>query len=262
MASIDANKEAWDQLYDWSSGGTEWSKAWGGTDMQWFGTILPRIRRFIPCDTILEIAPGYGRWTRFLKDYCRRLIVVDLSENCIRACRERFAAFSHIEYHVNDGRSLDMINDASLDFVFSFDSLVHAEDTAIDAYLAELSRTLKPDGGAFIHHSNLGEYPRYRKIKKKSKLRRVLSALGVMEKKVHWRSFSMTAARMETLARQNGLNCIAQEIITWSTKRAQIDCLSTIVRKDGPWNRENRVHRNPDFMKEAEYLRKLSRLYG
>lgn len=262
MASIDANKEAWDRLYDWSCRGEEWSKAWGGAEMQWFGTLVPRIRRFIPCDTILEIAPGYGRWTRFLKDWCRRLILVDLSETCIQACRDRFAACSHIDYHVNNGESLEMVGDGRLDFMFSFDSLVHAEEAVIDAYLAELSRTLKPAGAAFIHHSNLGEYPHYRKIKKKSKLRRVLNVLGLMEKKVHWRSFSMTAERMETLADRNGLRCIAQEIIAWSTKRAQIDCLSTIALKGGPWDRENRVIRNPAFMKEAEYLRNLGRLYG
>ena len=32
-------------------------------DSQWFGLIFPRIHAFLPTGTILEIAPGFGRWT-------------------------------------------------------------------------------------------------------------------------------------------------------------------------------------------------------
>ena len=51
-----------------------------------------------------------------------------------------------------------MVADRSVDFAFSFDSLVHADAEVLDAYAAELARTLAPDGVAFIHHSNLGAY--------------------------------------------------------------------------------------------------------
>src|SRR4030095_8370524 len=47
------------------SRGEEWSSAWGGSEAQWLGAIFLRIRAFIPTDTILEIAPGFGRWTNF-----------------------------------------------------------------------------------------------------------------------------------------------------------------------------------------------------
>ena len=90
--------------------------------MQWYGSILPRISAFVPADTILEIAPGYGRWTAFLKDLCKRMIIVDLSEKCIDRCRQRFENLSHISYFVNDGKSLEMVVDGSVDFIFSFDS--------------------------------------------------------------------------------------------------------------------------------------------
>jgi hypothetical protein len=45
-----------------------------------------------------------------------------------------------------------------VDFVFTFDSLVHAEINDIEAYLSELSRKLSQDGVAFVHHSNLAEH--------------------------------------------------------------------------------------------------------
>src|SRR2546423_15457372 len=78
--------------YDWKDAGEEWSAPWGTSAAQWEHAILPRISDCIPTDTILEIAPGYGRWTQYLKDYCRELSIVDRIDECIKACQERFAA--------------------------------------------------------------------------------------------------------------------------------------------------------------------------
>src|SRR5438105_36799 len=63
--------------YDWKQAGEEWSEPWGTSDAQWNGTIFPRIRDWLPTGTILEIAPGFGRWTHFLKDYGDELWAVD-----------------------------------------------------------------------------------------------------------------------------------------------------------------------------------------
>lgn len=49
--------------YDWKDSGEEWSAPWGNSAAQWFGTILPRTSQCLPAGTILEIAPGFGRWT-------------------------------------------------------------------------------------------------------------------------------------------------------------------------------------------------------
>ena len=95
--------------YDWKETGEEWSAPWGSSAAQWAGTILPRIRDFLPTGAILEIAPGFGRWTHYLKDYCQDLWIVDRSSECIEACRQRFAADSHVRCYLNDGRSLSMI---------------------------------------------------------------------------------------------------------------------------------------------------------
>ena len=80
----------------------------------------------LPARQVLEIAPDHGRISRFLAPLSRRLVLVDLAPNCIAACRQRFAHLRHLEYHVNDGRSLPMVAAASIDAVVSFDSLVHA----------------------------------------------------------------------------------------------------------------------------------------
>ena len=229
--------------------------------MQWYGTILPRIHRFVPTGNILEIACGYGRWTQFLRNLCQNLVVVDLSEECIQACRQRFSESSNIEYHLNDGKSLQMISDASIDFVFSFDSLVHADKEVLDAYISQLPRILKDQGAMFIHHSNLGEYySAYSRIRRIPKLEGLLRRFGILEQH-HWRDFTVSAKVVEQLAERHRLMCISQEVIHWKTKRVQIDCFSTIVKGGSLAAIKNRFFRNADFMQEAENLSKLSCLY-
>ncbi len=264
MPTTEENQSFWNADYNWEHRGDEWSEAWGGPQMQWHASILPRIQEFVPCGTILEIGPGYGRWTEFLKDVCDRLILVDISEECIDACKRRFAAAPHIDSHVNDGKSLDMIPDDSIDFVFSFDSLVHAEEDVIEAYLGQISRKLKKDGVGFVHHSNVGELERYYSlINRAPRGRRLLVRLGLVEAAPHWRAYSMTAGKFREHAARAGLQCVGQEIINWPTSSWRlIDCITTFTGSDASRRRPNRILRNGDFAREARNAARLSRLYG
>ena len=186
---------------------------WGGSSAQWLGMVLPRIGRFVPTGTILEIAPGFGRWTSFLRGYCERLIVVDLSEKCIRACQERFADDRHITYHVNDGSSLNMVESGSIDFVFSLDSLVHAEADVVERYVPEFARVLSSRGAGFIHHSNAGQYRRHFLAQGKLPhgVRRALFAARLLDRQ-QLRALSMTGARFEALCEAAGFCCVSQEV--------------------------------------------------
>ena len=262
MPTVEENKKVWDQTYDWHQAGDEWSKAWGGVYAQWYGVLLPRLYRFLPAQTMLEISPGYGRWSQFLVELCTSLIIVDISETCIKACRERFSNKAHISYHVNDGKSLGMIADNSVDFVFSFDSLVHVDDDIIEEYVYQISRKLTSNGVAFLHHSNLGDYKYQVVFSRIPKIRAFLRLLGLIEKKLHWRSTTMTAKKMEQFSEKNDLRCISQELINWGTKFALIDCFSTMVKKDSKWSRNHRSLKNRTFMKQAGYISNLSKLYN
>jgi ubiquinone/menaquinone biosynthesis C-methylase UbiE len=156
LPSISENHVRWTE-HSWRGEGEEWSP--GGTraggEMFWWRGLLPRLHTHLPASRVLEIGPGFGRWTSHLESYVDQLLLVDLTDRCIEHCRRRFSHRSHIEYWTNDGQSLDMVEDESLDFVFSFDSLVHAEAAVLRGYLAQLGRKLKPGGTGFIHHSNL-----------------------------------------------------------------------------------------------------------
>lgn len=263
MATIDENIKMWDKDWAWKQAGDEWSTGWGGTDMEWYFTIFPRIHSHVPVDTILEIAPGYGRWTQFLTKLCKKLILVDSSDRCIKACKERFKEYSHISYFVNDGKSLDMLADESVDFVFSFDSLVHAEEDVIESYLINLSKKMRQNSAGFIHHSNCGSYETYFSLVSRIKneiIKHYLAKVGIIEKDYHWRARSMTADKFRAFAEEAGLQCISQEIINWETKRL-IDSISIFTKKDPYKYEECKVIRNRNFTKEVKQIQYLSELY-
>jgi SAM-dependent methyltransferase len=246
--------------YDWKEAGEEWSAPWGSSDAQWTGTIFPRIRTFLPTGTILEIAPGFGRWTHYLKDYCEELWAVDKSSQCIEACRQRFAANSHVHCHLNDGRSLSMIPDASIDFVFSFDSFVHPNRDVIEAYLRELGTKMKIGGKGFIHLSNFGEYIDTPRERLPEALAKPLIKLRILDW-AHHRNPGMSADLFRALCAQHGLHCISQELVNWRGRRL-IDCLSLFVRSDSAPQEPTRIIRNPNFMREAARIRRAWRKRG
>jgi SAM-dependent methyltransferase len=261
MPDVDHNLEIWSREWDWSTEGDEWSAWWGDTHALWYGALLPRIHSYLPAGTILEIAPGYGRWTQFLKDACQQLVIVDLTERCIDHCRERFAGADNIKYHVNDGRSLEMVADGSIDFVFSFDSLVHAEADVIAGYLEQIARKLTPEGVGFIHHSNIGAYGALTKLARKVPARRLrgLVCRGALINLPAWRAESMTADLFAAQCDAAGLACIGQEKVNWEHGRYLIDCLSQFAARGSRWERPREVVNNPFFTDDA---RRMKRLYA
>jgi hypothetical protein len=181
MAKSDRNRTTPKTDYDWKEGGEEWSGPWGTSAAQWYGAIYSRMHGCLPADTILEIAPGFGRWTHYLKDHCQHLYIVDPTAKCIEACRQRFGDDSGLSYHINDGRSLAMIADCSIDFVFSFDSMVHVRRDILEGYLSQLTAKLKPDGLGFIHHSNLGQYAGSAVARAPKPVRKLLTKMKVLD---------------------------------------------------------------------------------
>lgn len=236
MASVEENREHW-RGYDWSHGGEEWSASWGGSETQWNGAILPRIAPFLPCLHGLEIASGHGRWSQHLRPFCRRLVLVDLVEDAVAACRRRFTGDRGVSCFQNDGRSLPMVAADSLDFAFSFDSLVHCELADLESYLCELARTLAPNGVGFLHHSNFAA---------------VLAATPGSYNHF-WRSETVSAEAFVEACGRAGLRCISQELVNWGGI-VGCDCFSTVTRPGSIWERELLRVENPYFMAEAESL--------
>jgi ubiquinone/menaquinone biosynthesis C-methylase UbiE len=264
MPSVEWNRTKWGATYAWPNEGDEWSAHWGATHALWSFVLFPRIGRFLPAETVLEIAPGFGRFTSYLKQYSERLIAVDINPKCIEACRQKFG--DEVEFHVNDGRSLGMIADNSVDFVFSFDSLVHVDAEDLDAYVSELGRKLKVGGHGFIHHSNLGAYARLTRFTKAVSRTIPSYRIGKWLRQTVliadcWRAENMTARRFVDLCQDHGLACTGQELVNWENHSPLIDCFSSFVRPAIRNKELPKVIANPNFMRQAEEIKQLSELY-
>lgn len=157
MPTLDWNLKVWDQAYSWDKDGDEWSQQaefcgvpydrWKDELRRTF--IVPYIR---PESTMLEIGPGHGRWSCMLPSKVSRLHVVDLSPACIEFCKKRLIEHKNVSYHVTDGRNVSMIDTASIDFVWSFDTFVHIEEPEVRSYAKDLKRAMKPQAMGVIHH--------------------------------------------------------------------------------------------------------------
>ncbi len=246
--NIKHNRTFWAK-YPWPQDGDEWSAAVGGSRAMWETIIRPRISSFIPAGSILEIAPGHGRCTQFLLEVCDRLTIVDLVPECINACRNRFGERAGLTYAVNDGSTLPMVGDRSIDFAFTWDSLVHVEHDTMRSYTRELSRVLKPGGYAFIHHSNLGAYA---------------DRIGEFnwDKDLHGRGKTMSAAAMRSDCAEFGLSCLAQELVPWGTTGLFIDAFSLLWRDPSANGAETTIEERPDWGIETKQARRIGRLYN
>lgn len=157
MPDLAWNRKVWDGAYTWPADGDEWSQQaefcgvpydrWKDELRRTF--IVPNVR---PESTALEIGPGHGRWSALLQPKVSTLHLVDLSSSCIEFCRKRLTSHVNVRYHVNDGRTLPMLEAASVDFVWSFDTFVHIEETEVRSYARELRRVMKPQSMGVIHH--------------------------------------------------------------------------------------------------------------
>ena len=138
----------------------------------------------------------------------------------------------HIEYHVNDGRSLDAIENNSVDFVFSMDSLVHADPTVMREYTLQLGRKLRDGGLGFIHHSNLGAYHHWLLAKSLIvKCCRGNCWLGNLLIHDCLSDRNMTAAQMRRFLEESKLECVSQETFPWGSSRRPIDAFTVFRNK-------------------------------
>jgi 2-polyprenyl-3-methyl-5-hydroxy-6-metoxy-1,4-benzoquinol methylase len=244
MPDLNWNQVTWNDQHGWEKGGDEWSAAWGGARAQWYGAIYPRIDSFLPASRILEIAPGHGRWTQFLLGQCDEYYGVDISDKCIDICRRRFAASSRVHFSQNDGLSLDMVPDDCIDFVFSYDSLVHVEEDVLRNYMWQLPQKLTKSGVAFLHHSNaLG------------------NAVDPQEVAATSRATSVSASLVKEMIEDNGGKTLIQEEINWGT-RTRIDCMTTFCREGAFAGHDYRLMENNDFMIEANLIRQFHSHYN
>ena len=156
--SADDHRRFWSG-YDWSTCGEEWNAS-----PEWKQALIDDVLdRWVPLGAAaLEIGPGAGRWTEALVARASRLVLVDVSEQALELCRERFDGAANVQYVLSSGSDLPGVPNASIDAVWSFDVLVHVAPCDQAAYLGEIACVLAPGGVAVLHHAdgrNRGQLP-------------------------------------------------------------------------------------------------------
>jgi len=235
----------------------------------------------LPAKLVVDIGCGRGRWDGYLRGFCDELVLVDVAESCVSFCKERFARDGAVRCFLGDGSSLDMVDDGTVGFAFSWNSLFHAEMPEIEGYVKSLSKKLAPDGAAFIHHSNFGHYRRslsafgerlLRSREQRSdgggmgrlasaywKANPLLIRLGL--EVGHGAATSVTAEGVLSCAEANRLCCISQERFNW-TWRKLTDCISVLAPKGSKWDGPMASSVNHGWVTSARLARVVGNLYG
>lgn len=101
--------------------------------------------------TLLEIGCGAGRHTGHLAERFKRVVALDVSDELLKTARENIKA-DNVEFVRGNGVNLDVIETASMGFVWSVIVFQHIPDPEIQyAYLREVGRVLRPGGWFLIH---------------------------------------------------------------------------------------------------------------
>jgi len=165
-----------------------------------------------------DLAAGHGRNSAKLRDVAGTVVIVDINDECLDACRRRFEGDPRFRYVKTDGATLAGVADASITLVYSFDSMVHFAPEVVRSYLRECRRVLVPGGHGFCHHSNYTGNPD-----------------GDFRASPHWRNH-MSRELFARYCGEAGLDVVRSDVIDWGQPPdfyAGLDCL-TVFRKPVP----------------------------
>lgn len=169
-----------------------------------------RMFRRLDLDNVIELAVGRGRHIRKYEQEANHIVLVDILQENIDFCRERFRNIKKIDYYCNNGYSLSQLQDDEYTALFTYDAMVHFEMMDIFTYLKDIHRVLKRGGMALFHHSNnVSDY--------KNTFVNTVGGRNYMSKDI-----------FAYLSYRAGFDVVEQQLIDWGEK--DLDCLS-LVRK-------------------------------
>ena len=185
---------------------------------QWLGLISPFLNPHADIDYghVLEIAVGHGRMTQLLLNTAGQVTGVDVLQENIDFCANRFKDNGRLRLIKTDGATLKEIADGSVSFMFCFDSMVHFDSDVVRSYIRESRRVLKPGGYFFTHHSNNTRSPE-----------------GDFKRTPHARNF-MSEPLFRHYAHKEGMDVAATKVIDWGSGDKHVpklDCLSLLRRR-------------------------------
>ncbi len=187
------------------------SKAEDGLGMFWaMDSVFYRMFAELDLSNVIELACGRGRHVTQYVNEADHIVLVDILQNNINFCKNRFSEYENISYYCNNGYNLKELSDDTYTSLFCYDAMVHFEMMDIYEYLQDIYRVLKKGGKALIHHSNSDDDYR-----------------ASFEFGKNGRSF-MSKNIFAYMAYRVGFKVISQEVIDWGYK--DLDCVSLIQK--------------------------------
>ncbi|MDA0171528.1 class I SAM-dependent methyltransferase [Solirubrobacter taibaiensis] len=104
---------------------------------------------------VLELGCGGGKFSAHLRERTRHLTCADISSDMLARTRAHVGEGPDVRYLQLTGRNFNDVADASIDFIYSYDVLLHLQPQNVFSYLLDARRILRPGGVILIHAINL-----------------------------------------------------------------------------------------------------------
>jgi ubiquinone/menaquinone biosynthesis C-methylase UbiE len=147
------------------------------------------------------------------RDNIEHVYVMDVNEENINFCVERFRNSTCVHPTVNNGNDFGPIKSESVSAIFCYDAMVHFEYDAVISYLKDAFRILVPGGRGLFHHSNYDRSPG-----------------ALYTENPGWRNF-MSKELFAHIASRSGFRILEQSVINWDGGR-KLDCISLIEKPE------------------------------
>jgi ubiquinone/menaquinone biosynthesis C-methylase UbiE len=123
-------------------------------DKEWFDgrttaelCVLPHISKH---STVLEIACGIGRVSRFVAPRCKHLYCTDILEEALTEVKKNLQGFENVSFKKTNGYDLREFDADYFDCVYSFTAFFHFDFELVVNYFNEIKRVLKSGGTGII----------------------------------------------------------------------------------------------------------------
>lgn len=174
-------------------------------------SVFNQMFKKLDLSNVIELGCGRGRHVPKYMESAGEITLVDILQENIDLCKERFKGNEHVHYYKNNGYDLKELKDNSYSALYTYDAMVHFEMMDIYSYLKDIYRILEKGGRALCHHSNNMRDYKYD-----------------FSNAPHGRNF-MSKEIFAYLAYRVGFTVLEQKVIDWGEEPA-LDCISLIEK--------------------------------